>query len=295
MTAQRHLGNNYHTQLWKHYLYAFILSLKIQESAYARGNNPSVYIIQSKQSWWREFGRESREETQPASPQIERRQSWHTMLCYAGRKYLSNTLHDATGHRRIPAVRPMPNSYKQWMNAKYNNLCELCLVCSARTISSSSSLQRRCRLITRASDSYQLLHVPVLFGFAIDLILGHNLQRILVNAPVVAGHKMSTTHSGTWQGLGAPSRKITSWINMHFVHRSLPLICKGYVLDGGQRRDRHAGWRAQRSSLHPCHLDDWCSSLHPLQRSAFSTVSEGQSWMQEIWAHQYTLHFLLQW
>lgn len=64
-------------------------------------------------------------------------------------------------------------------------------------------------MIKKASDSYQLLHVAVLFEFAgedTDLILGHNLQRILVNVSVVVGHnKMSTTHSGTWQGLEAGS------------------------------------------------------------------------------------------
>lgn len=45
----------------------------------------------------------------------------------------------------------------------------------------------------------QLLHVPVLFDFAVedtDLILGHNLQRVLVNVFVLVKHnKMSTTHS----------------------------------------------------------------------------------------------------
>lgn len=228
------------------------------------------------------------------SQQIERSQSWHTMLCYAGRKYLSNTLHDATGHRRIPAARPTPHSYKQRMNAKYNNLCELCLVCSARTVSSSSSLQRRCRLIKRASDSYQLLHVPVLFGFAVDLIWGHHLQRILVNAPVVAGHKMSTTHSGTWQGLEAPSRKITSWINMYlciarrssFAKVTLSTAVRGVTdVQGGE----HSGHLCTPVTL----MTD--AALHPPQRSAFSTVSEGQSWLQAIWAHQYTVHFLLQW
>lgn len=62
-------------------------------------------------------------------------------------------------------------------------------------------------MIKKASDSYQLLHVSVLFDFAAedtDLILGHNPQCIFVNVPVVVGHnKMSTTHSGTWQGSDA--------------------------------------------------------------------------------------------
>lgn len=62
-------------------------------------------------------------------------------------------------------------------------------------------------MIKKASDSYQLLHVPVLFDFAAedtDLILGHNLKRIRVNVAVVVGrNKMSPTHSGTWQGLEA--------------------------------------------------------------------------------------------
>lgn len=93
------------------------------------------------------------------------------------------------------------------MNAKSYNLCEPYLVCSAQTIQSSSSLHRRCCLIKKASDSYQLLCVAALFDFAAedtDLILGHNLHRILVNIPVVMGHnKMSTTHSGTWRGLEA--------------------------------------------------------------------------------------------
>lgn len=130
------------------------------------------------------------------------------MLGLAGRKCLSNTLHDATGHIRIPAVQPLPNSYKQWMNAKSYNLCE----------PHSSSLHRRCGLIKKASDSYQLLHVPARFDFAAedtDLILGHNLQRILVNIPVVVGHnKMSTTHSGTWRGFRSPCSQFTSWINI---------------------------------------------------------------------------------
>lgn len=107
-------------------------------------NNPSDCIIQSKESWWRKFGWGSNEETQPASPQKEMSQGWqsYTMLGLAGWKSLSNTLHDATGHRRIQAVQPLPNSYKQWMNAKSNNPCEPCYMRSTRTISSTSSLHR---------------------------------------------------------------------------------------------------------------------------------------------------------
>lgn len=88
-------------------------------------------------------------------------QSWqlYSILGLAGWKCLSNTSHDATGRRHPTAVQPLPNSYKQWMNAKYNNLCELYLVCSAQTISSISSLHRRWGLIKKTSDSYQHLHL----------------------------------------------------------------------------------------------------------------------------------------
>lgn len=124
---ERHLGNNYHKKLWNTIDMCFLkISINIQDSGNARGNNPSDYIIQSKESWWRKFGCGSREETQPASPQKGMRQSWQslTTLGLAGWKCLSNTLHDATGHRSIPAVQPLPNSYKLWMNAKSYNLCE---------------------------------------------------------------------------------------------------------------------------------------------------------------------------
>lgn len=199
-------------------------------------------------------------------------QSWqlYSILGLAGRKCLSNTSHDATGRRHPTAVQPLP-SYKQWMNAKYNNLCELYLVCSAQTTSSISSLHRRWGLIKKTSDSYQHLHLPVLFDFAgedTDLIWGHNLQCILVNVPVVVGqNKMFTTHSGTWQGLEAlavsslPAYTSPVWRvlcvapslyfsdSRHGAHIlsivSLLLICKGYSLNVGQRQ---AGWRTQRSS-----------------------------------------------
>lgn len=117
-------------KLWKHYQNVlFLKSLYIQASTNALGNNLSNYITQSKKSWLRKFGRGSKEETQPASPQKGMSQSWqsYTMLGFAKRKCLSNTLHDATGHRRIAAVQPMPNSYKQWMNAKSRNSVNLTL------------------------------------------------------------------------------------------------------------------------------------------------------------------------
>lgn len=145
----------------------------------------------------------------PGKRWVRADQSWrlYSILGLAGRKCLSNTSHDATGRRHPIAVQPLPNSYKQWMNTKYNNLCELCLVCSAQTISSISSLHGRWGLIKKTSDSYQHLHLPVLFDFAgedTDLIWGHNLQCLLVNVPVVVGqNKMFTTHSGAWQGLEA--------------------------------------------------------------------------------------------
>lgn len=111
----------------------------------------------------------------------------------------------AQTHHSSPALAKEP--YKQWMNEKYDDLCDSYLVCSAETISSSSLLHTRWSLIKKTSDSYQHLCVPALFDFAgedTDLILGHNLQCILVNVPVVVGqNKIFTTHSGTWQGLEA--------------------------------------------------------------------------------------------
>ena len=52
------------------YFFFFSNLFEFKTAWNARGNNPSDYIIPSKESWWRKFGRGSRDETQPASPQI---------------------------------------------------------------------------------------------------------------------------------------------------------------------------------------------------------------------------------
>lgn len=155
-----------------------------------------IYLIfnQSKKSCWRQFWR------------ICQSRQLYTILVHAGWKFMSNTWRQMKKmHHSSPVLVEEP--HKEWMNGKHDNLCEPHLVCSAETMSSSSLLHTRWSLKKKTSDSYQHLYVPVLSDFAgedADLILGHNLQCILANVPVVVGqNKIFTTHSGTWQGLEA--------------------------------------------------------------------------------------------
>lgn len=130
------------------------------------------------------------------------------MLGLAGWRSLSNTLSDATGHRCIEAVQPLPNSYKQWMNAK--SITTSVNLTSCAQLEPSEVFHRYTEawgLIKKSSDSYQLLCVRFLFEFAAehtDLNLGHNLLCLLLCVPVVVGHnRTSSTHSWTWQSLRA--------------------------------------------------------------------------------------------
>lgn len=256
-----------------------------------------ITISEGEESRWGKLGRRFKEETEPASPQKTADESWPELpgncaiVCRAwqGRKRLSNTARDATGHRRTAATQPQMSQCQIYQAPR--TLLDVFWPKHLKVH------QRRRGLIKTTSDSCRHRHLSVVFDFADEdagLISGRNPPGIS-KCPCCVGVEQNVYNSfwgmAGFRGLCQPVHFLnkhhlfggcsTSYtpIPVHLFFRPVS-PCSSFAnatvsallagLADGQDGE-HGGHPLP--SLRSSHPDDWYIQVHPTASALPSPLS----------------------